>query len=431
MWFFSRNAKGWNIEEPFSWPADGGVVSKLIQKSIELRSLGIMAESMNDLDSVGLGENGVKIIFATDHSEFAIKLAPPLTGSASAKGLSFCEGRKQIFFVNDQLRKDISKRLVSFYRKKYLGTLDSLEPLLSSVAARVKGKKLTNRQQIMVLSRAIKEISITNNYGRIRLLNEKILWRGISPEKFIADFSEIFKFVAITRELRVRSFLSPDEYNKSLGYYGLDNPLIKLTMTGLDGEYITRLLIGKRSGNKTFFAKLNDSKEVFKLSKDNVSVLNRRWYKYYQKSISSFGVKDVISLKITREGIQYLYKGTVGDAWQMVLPHTSPADAMALYTGLFSKKRGFGELIALDIVGEVKDDLSSFGLNKPKIIAVCEYKLPAYAKAYIKKNTAKVSIEIGLKFIYKGKPAYYAKLTNGKVVFVVDKEFVDLLKNKY
>jgi hypothetical protein len=425
---FSRTTSGWIMEEPVNWPADSSIIHKLIRKAVEMRSLGIMAESIGNLEDVGLGEKSTSISFVSSDKISTLRLSAGLD-PVSTQGVSFQENRKPIFFVNDQLRKDISRHASSYYRNKSLDLFDSLE-LQLPVSDR-NGKKLNSKQKIMLLMQGIKEISITNKTDRLRISNEKILWKGISPEVFIADYNSIFNLIAEIRDLKVKSFLTNKEFNTSKYLKGIKEPEIKMVIKGNDGKYLSQLEIGEKADSRSFYAKTANSAEIFKVSSDFVSLLRRKWFKYHQKILCSFNLNDSLRLSITYNDKTCIYQRTSGDAWQMVKPETKPVDAWALYTGPLSKKNGLGELIALDIIDEVKDDLSIFGLKNPLMRVLCSYKLPEFARVYSNTKTAEISIDIGNTVELSGKKVSYAKLKNGKVVFLIPYAVVDGLKKDF
>lgn len=427
---FSRSANGWNMEEPVAWPADNAALEKLLHSCMELRSSGILAEKMDDLDSIGLGEDSVAVSFATTDRVYSLRLAPSL-GEEPGKGLAYNISRAPVFEINDQLRKDILRRDASYYRKKHLELLASLEKMIPDNFLKGADEKISNQKQVALLMQGIKEISVASKNETMRISNEKIAWKGISPKVFLADYGELMRLIAETRDLDVESFLDSEEQLKERQVFGLDVPEISFSLTGFDSKIITQLFIGKKSGKNSYYARTYNSPEIFELSSHYVALLNRKWFKFNQKAVCSFGLQDAQKLSIWRNGSEFTYQRTAGDSWQMTSPETIPADAWGLYTGPLSKKNGIGELIALDIIGEVKEDLTIFGLENPFIRVICEYNLPDFAKAYSDRDKVVVHLEIGKAVKYKGKTAYCARLKKGNVVFLIPERVVESLDKNY
>jgi hypothetical protein len=396
-------------------------------KCAELKASTVVAENINDSDEKDksgktLADGEVRLnLHYGDKIESA--LLQKGFGSNRAFGTAMRKGQNTLFAVPDSLRSRLASMSVSMLRTKELSLLADIEPKATNEKTREILKKFNAKQLLMATAQEIGEIVIENGDKTIKFQNKKIFWQCVTPETFFADVDLILGLIQQIRDLRAVGFAQSDKKSFS-------NPK-RILLYDKDGHIISGITIGGRYSRNSFYAKADGFSGDFVISPTLFRIVKMPWYKWSMRAICSFDLKDPVRLTIRRSDGKYEYRRTVGDAWQMSYPQTLPADARRLYLGPFSKSRGLGEFIALDIAGPASANLSKYGLDKPYMTVECEYAYPDFIRGKKKEKNIICKLAFGKLFKYKGKNCRYMKSDGHKVIFIVPGSISELFEKDY
>lgn len=396
-----RTGSRWSLRTPLDWPAAGAQVDQILRHCAELRLRGVLAEKTSEYQALGLGEAAASVSLVTAEAGMeTVRLGPPL-GGRSTEGVACVDGRTPVFRVSDALRKLLGRLSVDRLREH------RFDPL-----AAVQG---------------LSEILIQHDDEALRLKSMGRFWRGVSPATFDVESAQLEGLVRCIENLRAERFVTDDRQAPEA--FGLDDPAVLVQMRDTEGHLCLELHVGEEAEEGRRYARLVGRPAVFTLPKETVLLLTQPWYTYHLRLICYFGLKDVKRLSLWREGQETRYQRTVGDAWQMALPKTVPADAMALYRGPLSK-RGLGELRALAFVAAASgaEELSKFGLDHPQLRVLVESALPEALGSH---KTVTWDLEIGSPTVFGKERSFYARFRDRPLVFLVKGSVVEMLLRDY
>jgi hypothetical protein len=184
-------------------------------------------------------------------------------------------------------------------------------------------------------------------------------WRLTKPIDVAADSTTVKNLVNAIAECEVKKELT--DASSDLAQYGLDQPLVKVTVKLKDKELPT-VLVGKNTpvGFSTYVQKADDKKVLLTASAFR-SGMDKSVKDLRDKTILSFADKDVQKIVLLGDGkdITLVQKD---DAWNIEAPAAYKADATTLRTFLSTLR----SMRAVDFP-EAPSDPSAYGLDTPRL----------------------------------------------------------------
>lgn len=251
-------------------------------------------------------------------------------------------------------------------------------------------------------------------------------WDLLKPLKCEADKTEVDDILWDMSYLKAKVFVA--ESPKDLKPYGLDKPAIQATVEfekEVEGEgkdkgkgkkedekkdkkkvLVTKvLLVGKKTDDGRYYAKLQDGDIVFEVEESYVKNLNEE---LASKTIVDVEKGDVkaITLAYAKKIVKIEKKGD--DKWEMTAPEKKSYNKSDV-DDILDKLDSFR---ASAIEAYAAKDLAKYGLSTP------------FLTVTVKVGDGEKTVKVGAK---KGDDKYFAKAEGRDFVYVVDKDDVDKL----
>ncbi|MHC4883532.1 MAG: DUF4340 domain-containing protein [Planctomycetota bacterium] len=399
--YFERQVTGWSLIKPVTWPVDRERFEQLLDRCWQLRSRGIDTEGEERLEE-GAPENVTIRLSGSSGVQQVTLSARPKAIEARA----VIRGRPEPLMVGAGLFHELKRATQNTYRRHRL--------LLSAAPERLQRVEIRRGGQLI----------------RLRRIDQDRIWQCDSPETFYVDLAEGSTLLAKVQGLPVRLF--PTTLSNELESKLFRQPRVVVQFWDRDGRLEETLTIGAEAPGGGAYARVDRQQTVVILPEDAVAFFDREWFHWRLRQISSFELQAPTRLLIERGGVETVYRKTIGDAWEMVKPFRSPADDRALYMELFGQT-GIGGLQARGFAGEIKGNLSHFGLDPPRIRMVVDYALPNIPSLDIAGKEARLAIDIGNPSVIQGGKVrcYFARVQGDRVVFHLDRRIVELLLKNY
>ncbi|MCX7626712.1 MAG: DUF4340 domain-containing protein [Candidatus Sumerlaeaceae bacterium] len=170
----------------------------------------------------------------------------------------------------------------------------------------------------------VQEIELQNRFGVIRLQRDKKDWWMRSPVDAPADRETVEQLLVNVTGARKRNEISAEE----LEQYGLDNPIVRLTLKTSKGQ-IFELLIGLTSTyTGQVFATYPQSKRVFTISEGVKNTLLRQPLDFQRTRLVEVDVGALDSYTTIRfeQPNRTLELRNERGHWQIAIPETAPAE---------------------------------------------------------------------------------------------------------
>lgn len=232
----AKSGEKWEIREPEKLEAEDGQVRELLRAITGIKALDFVADKAEDTASYGLGEGVTEIT-----------LKPK-------------DGEAEKIFVGKKFDRD---------RKVYLkrGAGDEVLAVSAEFLKQCSTDPLAyrKRQLLELNSRDVKKLSVAvANKPEVSCeKGEGDEWKILAPQGAKANKAAIEAIVSGLSNLRAREFVA--RVPKELKAYGLDAPSIRASVEFVKGGADERatLLVGKKAGSDTYYAKLDEGDMVF------------------------------------------------------------------------------------------------------------------------------------------------------------------------
>jgi len=193
-------------------------------------------------------------------------------------------------------------------------------------------------------------------------LDDKKDWQIIKPIKAKADGGSIRRLLYGLKNSRIKGFV--EETPKDLKRYGLDSPKIGIIFFTNKNHPAKSLLIGDRvKGEKDFYAKWEDAKNVFLLPESSLKDYPKTEFDLRDKTVLNFEKEKIfrVELKYPRE--QIVLVNDDKNQWNITKPIRAKADEFEVSDLLWA-------LLDIRVKGFINDSpkaYQTYGLNKPII----------------------------------------------------------------
>jgi len=268
-----------------------------------------------------------------------------------------------------------------------------------------KEKEEKAKNLISFLSEEIKELEIewSKEKGqKIKIKKFGENWRILEPFEDESDNSTIKSMISTLTNTKVERTVEDEA--KNLTVYGLDAPTIKIKIKTEDKE--SKILLGKDTPvGYNSYLQIEGSKKVVIVSKSLKNTFDKKISDLRNKKILSLAQHEVNEVEINTPKENIVFKKEKNDTWLLAKTNI-PVDSTK-WNNTFN---AIMDLKATNFIDGKEKNLASFGLLNP------------FAKIYIS-DTKKKKKEVLL--LGKTKEKYYAKASEKKVIYEINKDLFD------
>ncbi len=335
--FKRKSSTDWELLKPVQAKADTETVSSFLSFLQSAKFSRIVEDSAKDLSVYGLKKPSMKI-------------------TLQLKG----EDNKTLLVGDDH---PMSKYL-------YVKRADDNKVLLAGANRNVFDKSLFDfRDKILLQFKdeeiaGIKFLSDGESFG---LNKQGGQWDIVDGRKTQADGDEVKNFLRLVRNFKVKKFL--DEKPDSLASYGLDAPLMRLTLeTGKEGEALA-LLVGKKFEDEGYFGKIENANNIVLLGNQLVKTLSKKAVDFMPKTLLGFKQEDVSKIQLETDDEKILLARKKEGDWKLIKPIEADADVSTVNSLLFDLKSARVK----EYVKTSFTEAELFGLDSPKKIMTVDF----------------------------------------------------------
>ena len=235
---------GWEITDPFRYPADPNIVGTLLREFSSLSPARTVADSAESLSEYGLE-------FPSASVEVSRGLDKPLVlllGDVNPTGAAYYaaeQGARRVFLVSSQINGNLRR---------------STDALRDRSLMRVERDK-------------VDEVVLEKGGGKVVMkLDPYGTWRVEEPYRLPAERDEVINAVNSIAGASAISFV--DEAPSSLEKYGLTNPVVKATLKSRDGNINHTLSLGHVEMGRVY-AMSSERRNVYSVSTTLLQQLDR------------------------------------------------------------------------------------------------------------------------------------------------------------
>ena len=235
---------GWEITDPFRYPADPNIVGTLLREFSTLSPARTVADSAESLSEYGLE-------FPSASVEVSRGLDKPLVlllGDVNPTGAAYYaaeQGARRVFLVSSQINGNLRR---------------STDALRDRSLMRVERDK-------------VDEVVLEKGGGKVVIkLDPYGTWRVEEPYRLPAERDEVINALNNIAGASAISFV--DEAPSSLERYGLTNPVVKATLKSRDGNINHTLSLGHVEMGRVY-AMSSERRNVYSVSTTLLQQLDR------------------------------------------------------------------------------------------------------------------------------------------------------------
>ena len=187
-------------------------------------------------------------------------------------------------------------------------------------------------------------------------------WKLVSPTPARADDTEMASLTSNLASVTIERVV--DEAPKSLGDYGLKEPVVKVSFKPKGAKNFRTLELGtKTPAGSDMYAKVAGEKKVFLVQAYLDSTFNKKPFDLRDKKVLSFDREKVDRVEIANgDSVVTLVKGA-GD-WRV----TAPVEARGDFGAIEQLVSRVQSAQMKSIVNEAATDLKQYGLDKPSTV---------------------------------------------------------------
>jgi hypothetical protein len=241
-------------------------------------------------------------------------------------------------------------------------------------------------------------------------------WRIAKPVSVDADQTAANNLARAIADCEVQKTV--DEKPEALAPFGLDNPLVIVTVTTKDGKTLPGIALGKMTPvGFSVYMKTTAKPAVMLASSAFQAGMNKTLDQLRNRDLTDFKIDDVKRFTIEHDSGDTIEIARDGDKWKIVKPGEFPADPLAVrqyLTTLVNAK-------VTDFITDTPPSVSQYGLDKPHVAAT------AYTG---KSGEEHQSLLIGFKESGEGKSGYYARRGERVPVYTVQSWLVSALDKR-
>ena len=319
----------WKLIRPLSASGDSAEVETFLSEIENLKKTRVVEENPKDLSIYGLSAPLLKIHFKFENK----KEETLLFGDESPMGGNLYIKREShpAVMMAPASRSQFEKSVYNFRDKTLLNFSTG----------------------------TIKHIQIISEKKNLELKKKGDVWEISGDVDAQGDKDAIMNFLQSIQFSRVREFV--DENPDSLEPYGLNPPALKLILESEQGEIHT-LYLGNPKGEKGYFGKINDSKNIVLVDPKLFDALSQKAVEFLDKTLLAFEEKEILELSLRSKNETLRMVRGESNHWDILSPVKTNADLSTINSLLFDLKEArIAEFIKISL-----DIPKTFGLDAPR-----------------------------------------------------------------
>ena len=240
-----RGKDGWQLVQPLSAKGDEKAIEKLLTNVVTSRKDAVLFEKVEQakLVELGLGDPDVEMGLKSANGETVIVFGE--RGPTNNVAYAMFKGRPEIYRVHSDLKKDVSKEPYDLRDKRIL----DFDP--------AKMRRL--------------EI-VRSGMPKVVIVQEQSKWNMLEPTTGIASMAKVLELLYAIKNGEIKAFA--DESPTDLAQYGLDSPMLQLTIHQEKKEKPYILTIGNKDRERRgYFAKVKQMEKIFDVEEDLVNTI--------------------------------------------------------------------------------------------------------------------------------------------------------------
>jgi hypothetical protein len=395
----TKEGDRWKLVRPLKAEANAEKVTELLSKLSALQARGedVIDPGKRDAAAEGFDKPGTSI---------TVKWETEKTGADGNKTKK-SEQTTLKFGKHDAEKKKLYVKTDDWPRVNAVE--DSLAALLGRPALAYRGKRLLD-----FTAADVDRLDVKRGGVKLTLKQTRDGWKLLAPVEAKVDGAKVARLAGALGRLEVLEYVDDEPKGEQLdATYGVGySAAVVATVTFRDTTKPARTLrLGKARGTKPgSFAKMADGPAVFAVDDLVRSELDRDSLAYLPEELWQLLPEQVAAVRITKEGGDDITLKRAGKSWEIVGPFEAPALQSAV-------ERLVAELAPARCVRyETHDgtkELAKYGLDEPRLTVVVRDRKN-------EDHTLWIGASAG-----KDGPGSYAMLAGGKVVCIVDHEFLD------
>ena len=203
----------------------------------------------------------------------------------------------------------------------------------------------------------IAQITINNPEGQFVLQKDKENWRLVQPLSTKADKSSADSLASDIAQ--AKSERSLDDPNPNFKNFGLEPPVVKLSVKLGSGQTHELELGDKDFSSSSVFARIPGQKKILVLSSSLHSSATKKLFDFRDKNVLEFQRDQLKAMNILTKGKEYVLEKAADD-WQIKKPFESRADNTEVNSIV-----GDLEFAKVEEFVDSPADLKTYGLSSP------------------------------------------------------------------
>jgi hypothetical protein len=223
-------------------------------------------------------------------------------------------------------------------------------------------KDLRDKQILTVDDATVRRIALQRPESSLTLKKTDEAWLLEEPITGTADAGTVRSFLSTMRSLRATDFAAEDA--SDLGAYGLDQPILTITLTGEKEDDQKQLLIGKENDKQEVFVKVGARPTIYTAGSFVLRDLNKSLNDFRDKTVLAFATDTVTGVDVQRgDGEQFSLDQKDTDTWTISTDPSTTPDKTKVTQFLTDLK----DLKGYEIAAETATELEPFGLTNPEL----------------------------------------------------------------
>ncbi len=264
-----RSGESWALDIPIDAPADGSTVDSFLSEVLEARAeRRLEGIGPDDLSQFGLDQPRASISLEAETSSKTLQVGKnDFVGSKTYAKLADSE---EVLLISNQLYSSADKKL-SEWRDKRVLVFDR---------AKVVGVEIVRKDRTLKLEKA------------------EDRWLVTSPLEDAADEAAITGILSNVDLARIEEFV--DGEASDLDAFGLEEPVLRLSLTIAESGDTQILEIGSQTESSSYYARDPSRAGVFKIKSDLEEKLRQEVWHFRDKEVLNVGQDQVSKVKLTR-----------------------------------------------------------------------------------------------------------------------------------
>ncbi len=379
------DAGEWHIVKPIDYPGDDEAIKRLIDAVKGATAERKLDASDQALSAFGLAPPQLKLALTSKDKQYVLLLGNknPMGSLMYAKR----EADAELFLLDSSLYNSLAQ-----------GVPD-----------------LRSERVISIPEVDVSQIELDYANRKLVLTNDpKVGWQITTPRELKADPDGVSTLIRQINSMRVKEFVA--EETDTLARFGLDKPMLRLTLTNGRDQTQKRLLLGHINKEKQgIYAKRGKRPQVILLDSSIGTELTKEVFSIRERRILRFDTVRVNEVELSYPKSVIRLKKEA-EEWQLVQPEKAPVKGYLvesmLYDLAYLKAAAF-------IEGTPKPD-AAYGFDKPQVKATL--------KLVQGGNASTLSLSVGA-ITRQDDTSVYVKRDDGRV-FLAPKEIVEQLSQK-